>query len=128
MKISAKLMILNAFATIMALSQSGASTISGTVNDATGSAVPAAHVTITNEQTGISQALLTNESGLFRAGSLVPGAYRIEVEAQGFQKLLRKPINLEVGQVIALDLPLELGAASETVTVTEAAPITESQT
>lgn len=128
MTLSLKPLILNGLLVMAALAQSGTSTISGTVTDATGSAVPASKVTITNEETGATQSLLTNESGLFRAGSLVPGAYRVEVEATGFQKLLRKPINLEVGQVVALELRLELGTATETVTVTEAAPITDSQT
>ena len=123
-----KFLLFNVLGAAIAIAQSGTSTIAGTVNDGTGSAIPAAKVTITNEQTGGTQSLLTNEAGLFRAGSLVPGAYRVEVEAHGFQKLLRKPIHLEVGQVIALDLQLELGKATETVTVTEAAPVTDSQT
>ena len=69
-----------------------------------------------------------NESGLYRAGSLIPGDYRLEVEAEGFEKLVRGPIALQVGQVVSVDLTLQLGKASETITVTEAAPLTESQT
>src|SRR4051794_12142765 len=123
-----KSLILIALFAAIVHAQSGSSTITGTIQDGTGSAIPAARVSVTNEQTGASQGTLTNETGVFRVGSLVPGGYRVEVEAEGFQKLLRKPINLEVGQVIALDQTLELGKTSETVTVTEAAPITESQT
>jgi hypothetical protein len=52
----------------------------------------------------------------------------VEVEAAGFQKLVRRPVTVEVGQVIALDLAVELGKASETITVTESGPLTESQT
>lgn len=108
--------------------QSGTSTITGTVKDASGAAIPAARVTVTNENTGVAQNIGSNEAGAYRAGSLVPGTYKIEAEAEGFQTFLRRPVTLEVGQVIALDLTLELGKASETLVVTEAAPITESQT
>jgi hypothetical protein len=111
-----------------AFAQSGTSTLSGTVKDATGSAVPHARITVVNEQTGSRQSLLSSETGAFRVGSLVPGPYRAEVEAPGFQKLMRGPVVLEVDQVMALDLTLEVGNASQTVTVTEAAPITDSQT
>ena len=121
------LFILSLMLPARATAQSGSSTISGTFKDATGSVIPTAKVKVINEQTGVAQATLTNETGVFRAGSLVPGTYRVEAEAEGFQKLVRGPVTLEVGQVIALDLTLDLGKATETVTVTEAAPITESQ-
>jgi len=109
------------------VAQSGTSTISGIVNDPTGSPVPKATVKIVNEQTGSSINQETNEAGLYRAGSLVPGVYRIEIEASGFEKVVRRPVTLEVGQTIALDLVLQVGHASETVNVTEAAPLLESQ-
>ena len=107
--------------------QSGNSTISGIVKDPTGAPIPAAKLKIVNEQTGASSNQETNESGYYRAGSLVPGVYRVEVEASGFDKVIRRPITVEVGQMVALDLALQVGQASETVNVVEAAPITESQ-
>ena len=58
----------------------------------------------------------------------MPGPYLIEVEADGFQKVVRGPLTLEEAQVIALDFELPLGKASETVSVTEAGPLIESQT
>ena len=124
----AKLLILSAIFPVLVTAQSGSSTISGTIKDQTGSVLPTAKVRVVNQQTGATQATLSNDTGVYRAGSLVPGSYLVEVEADGFQKLVRGPVTLEVGQVIALDLTLELGKASETVTVTESAPLTESQT
>src|SRR5215831_11654174 len=94
--------------TVSAFGQSGTSAISGSVKDASGSAIPGAQVAVTNEKTGAAQSIITNETGIFRAGSLVPGTYKVEAEAEGFQKALRRPIELEVGQVIALDLTLDL--------------------
>jgi hypothetical protein len=123
-----KLLILGVIFSALAAAQSGTSTISGTIKDATGSVIPGAKVKVVNEQTGAQQSTLTNETGLFRAGSLLPGSYRVEVESDGFQKMIRGPVTVEVGQVVALDLALELGKASETVTVTESQPLTESQT
>jgi hypothetical protein len=122
-----KIIILIALSINLLLAQSGTSTISGLVNDPTGSPVPKAKVKIINEQTGSSIDQETNDTGLYRAGSLVPGVYRLEIEASGFEKVVRRPVTLEVGQVIALDVVLQVGHASETVNVTEAAPLVESQ-
>lgn len=110
-----------------AFAQSGSGAITGTVKDATGAPIPAAQVKATNAATGVSSTTTSNESGIYRAGSLVPGSYRVEVEAAGFERLSRSGVTVEVGQVVPLDLTLNVGAQSETMTVTEAAPLTESQ-
>ncbi len=109
------------------LAQSGSSTITGTVKDATGLVLPGARISVSNTESGAQLAITSNEVGIYRAGSLVPGAYRLQVEAEGFQKLVRGPVTVEVGQVVAVELTLELGKATETVTVTESAPLTETQ-
>ncbi|HEY2015466.1 MAG TPA: carboxypeptidase-like regulatory domain-containing protein, partial [Bryobacteraceae bacterium] len=112
----------------LAEAQVGTSVVTGHITDPTGSSIPVARVKVANQQSGAGLDTLTNEMGIFRVGSLVPGSYRIEVEAGGFQKLVRGPVTLEVGQVVALDLELQLGQAGEIVNVTEAAPLVESQT
>jgi hypothetical protein len=108
--------------------QSGSSSLTGTVRDASGAAISKVKIQVFNELTGSTLDTSANDAGLFRVGSLVPGAYRVEVEAEGFQKLVRGPLTLEVDQVLAVDLTLQLGRVSETVNVTEAAPLAESQT
>src|SRR5215471_15782076 len=123
-----RLLTMTLFFPLIAAAQSGTSTISGTVKDPTGAAVPSAKITVVDEQTGVTQASASNESGIFRLGSLLPGSYRVEIEADGFQKLVRGPVTLEVGQIISLDLALQVGNMSETVNVTESAPLVESQT
>src|SRR5690349_16422417 len=122
-----KLLIIPAFLPMLSISQSGTGVISGSLKDASSLAVSKAKVKVVNEQTGAAQDTLSNEEGMFRAGSLLPGSYRLEVEADGFQRLVRHPVSLEVGQVLALDLELQLGSTTETVTVTEATPLIESQ-
>src|SRR5436190_367724 len=108
--------------------QVGSSVLTGRIADPSGASIPGARVKVVNEPTGIEQLTAANETGVYRAASLAPGAYRVEVEADGFQKLVRGPVTVEVGQVLALDLELQLGQAAGMVSVTEAAPLIDSQT
>src|SRR5262245_38040374 len=113
---------------IAALAQSGNSVISGAAKDGSGAAIPGARLKISNDATGVAGESGSNEEAIYRFGSLVPGTYRIEVESQGFDRLVRGPLTLQVGQTLGLDLTLAVGTQSETVTVTEAVPLTDSQT
>jgi hypothetical protein len=110
-----------------AFGQSGTSAISGTIKDRSAASVPKASVKIVNEQTGAAQTAVTNDAGLYRVASLVPGTYRIEVESPGFQRSVRTPVVVEVGQIAAVDFTLELGKASETINVSEEVSLIESQ-
>src|SRR5437016_1707164 len=110
-----------------AFGQSGSSAISGNIKDPTGAVIPGAKVKVVNEATGVATDLVSNEEGLYRAASLVPGSYRVEVSIEGFDRLVRGPVVVEVGQVLALDLTLQVGQSNQTVTVSEAAPLIESQ-
>jgi hypothetical protein len=96
--------------------------ISGTVKDSTG-VIPGATVTITSADTGSKQDLITNSSGYFEAPLMQPGNYSISVEMAGFKKLSRTGLVLAVGQRLEVPLTLELGAISETITVTGEAPL-----
>jgi hypothetical protein len=107
--------------------QSSSSVISGNIKDLAGAVIPGAQVRVINEATGAVVEALSNEQGLYRASSLAPGSYRVEVTMEGFDRLVRGPVVAEVGQVLALDLTLQVGKNSQTVTVTEAAPLVESQ-
>jgi hypothetical protein len=122
-----KALIFIAIFVMLLRAQSGNGSISGTVQDPTGLAIPGAKVKVVNELTGVAANTETNDSGLYRAGSLPPGPYRLEIESDGFQKLTRRPVTLEVGQGLALDLVLQVGHATETIDVVEDAPLTESQ-
>ena len=111
----------------LASAQSGNSTISGSVRDTSEAAIPTARVKITNVETGVQLETVTNSAGLYRAGSLVPGSYRIEADAVGFDRLTRGPVTLQVSQTLALDLTLQVGQQNAQVNVVESAPVTESQ-
>ena len=97
-------------------------TISGTVTDSSGSKMPGVDISITNVGTGIVTATSTKGEGTFTVPNLQPGNYEISASAKGFSTLLRKGITLTVGQELILNLSLQVGSVTETVTVTAEAP------
>ena len=111
----------------VALGQTGTSSITGTVSDATGSAIPGVGIAVINQDTGARLETISNEAGAYRVASLPPGTYRIEAELPGFNRLTRGPLTLLVSQTLAIDLQLQVGQVNETVNVTEAAPLVASQ-
>lgn len=112
---------------VAALAQSGSSVITGNIKDPTGAVIPGAKLRVVNEATGVAVDVISNDQGLYRAASLVPGSYRVEVSLEGFDRLVRGPVVVDVGQVLALDLTLQVGQSNQTITVSEAAPLVESQ-
>ncbi len=117
---------LSAFGALgIAAGQSQEGRILGTVTDQSGGLVKGARVTITNVDTGVSRALETNDAGDYVAPSLPPGLYKLAAEATGFKKIERGGIRLEVAKDIRLDLTMQPGSVSETVTVTEQIPLVE---
>ncbi len=107
--------------------QTGSSVITGAVTDPTGLAIPGVSITFINQQTGARVDTLTNDVGSYRSPSLSAGSYVVEAELPGFSKLTRGSLTLQVSQTIAVDLQLQLGQVSETVSVTESVPLTDSQ-
>lgn len=99
------------------------STINGHVYDQQMAAVAGAKVVILNVDTGIAATLVTNATGYYEAPLLVPGNYRITAEAPGFKTIVRDGVVLPVGQQLAIDLKLDVGAVTETVQVTAEAPV-----
>jgi hypothetical protein len=106
------------------LAQTYQGRILGTVTDESG-AVVKCKVTITNVETGISRALETNDSGDYIAPNLPPGLYNIVAEAQGFKRVERTQIRVEVAKDVRIDLTLVPGALTESVTITGDAPLIE---
>ena len=101
--------------------------IRGTVS-AAGAVVPGATVTLTNVDTGEKKDFLTNQDGIYDTVSTPAGNYKISFSAMGFKTLVRGPFALQV-DVISEDASLEVGATSETITVTaEGTPLLETET
>jgi hypothetical protein len=114
-------------AAVHASAQSGTSAISGIVSDASQAAVPGALVSVVNEQTGVSTETVTNDAGRYRVAALVPGVYRVEFALSGFESTVRRPITLQVGETLAVDVTLEIARQSEDVVVKASLPLIESQ-
>jgi carboxypeptidase family protein len=91
--------------------------ISGTIMDPQGAAVTNARVTITNKDTGTSQATTTGDTGLFTSGALAPGNYTVRVEVPNF-KTYQTTVAVQVGQIVTANAKLELGSASSIIEVT----------
>src|SRR5712691_2096816 len=98
--------------------------VSGRVTDPSGAAVPGSQVIVTNTATNVSDSVTTNEAGVYTVLYLAPGRYTVVAEKQGFKKLLQT-IEVRVGDKITLELPLEVGSVSESVTVSADAPVLE---
>ncbi len=99
--------------------------ILGSVTDQTGGTIADATVVVANTQTGVSRNLTTDAAGEYAAPNLLPGAYTVRAEAKGFKAIERKDITLEIDKSIRLDLVLEPGSTTDTVTVTGEAPMVE---
>ncbi|MFZ0594802.1 MAG: carboxypeptidase regulatory-like domain-containing protein [Bryobacteraceae bacterium] len=97
--------------------------IYGTVTDPTGSAVNNAKVTIQDVGKGTSFEVNTNESGNYTKGQLIPGTYKVTIEAPGFQKVVSNDIIVVVDQSARYDASLQVGQATQEVEVTAAAPL-----
>jgi hypothetical protein len=106
-------------------SQETRSTLLGRALDSQGAVVAGVKVTVTNTDTGASQSLTTNQNGYYEANLLLPGPYRVSAEAKGFKKSIRTGVILPVSSRIEVDLNLEIGQLSETVSVTADAPLLE---
>ena len=109
-----------------ALAQIGAATLTGTVADATGAALPAATVTVVAASTSLSRTVVTTSNGGYMVPALPPGAYRVQVNAGGFKPLTRDGIRLATGETIQLDLTVEVGGVSEGITITADAALLRS--
>jgi Carboxypeptidase regulatory-like domain len=101
--------------------------ISGTVSDPTGAAIPGAAITLTNDATGARRSAVSNDSGLYSLPSLSPATYTLSVEAKGFKVETQKNIEVQVGESARLDFSMQVGNTSETIEVSGGAPVLETE-
>src|SRR5438309_4325634 len=102
--------------------------ILGSVKDPTGAVLPGSTVNIIDTQRGLTRTVTSDEAGLYNAPTLIPGTYTVRVEFPGFKTLSRENVVVEVGSEIRVDLTIEPGQQSETVTVNEAIPLIDTTT
>src|SRR6201987_1990043 len=103
--------------------QSTFGSISGSVTDASGAAMPDATVTLTSSATAAKQTVTSGPDGLYSFVDLTPGSYVLEVEKQGFKHFKRDPVVVQVQQAVRIDVPMEVGAVTQTVEITAETPL-----
>lgn len=106
---------------VLAQSQSNAADLRGFVRDPQGAVVPSAAVTARNPATNVSRTATSNDEGFYQLINLPPGEYEVSVEAANFSRAVVPSVILTVGQRADLDVPLQVGAVGESVTVNGAA-------
>ena len=118
------------FAVLPVVAQEVTATIAGRVLDATGALIAGAAITVTNVETNQSIKTVSEPTGNFLTPLLRPGRYRLTVSMPGFRTFEQSGITLEIGQRLAIDVPLQVGATEERVEVTAELPTitTESAT
>ncbi|MEP7364158.1 MAG: carboxypeptidase-like regulatory domain-containing protein, partial [Acidobacteriota bacterium] len=127
MKQSSRIIAAFAVFVFTAWGQIGTGTITGRIIDGTGAVVPGAAVTVVAEATNFTFKTTSNTDGLYRVLSLSPGKYRVTMEAQGFKKTTQE-IELRTGDTLAVDAALQVGSLTESIEVSSAATLLETET
>jgi len=114
---SSLLILLLGLWSMTALGQTGTSSVRGTVLDPQGKVVSGATVTLTNTETNATRNQTTSDSGVYAFEQLPPGPYRVDVEATGFKKAIITDVQALVAKPTEVNVQLEVGAVTESVTV-----------
>ncbi|HEY1756893.1 MAG TPA: TonB-dependent receptor [Bryobacteraceae bacterium] len=112
----------------LAFGQVGNGTITGTVTDPAGAVVAGATVTAKNAETGVAYQATSTSTGNYTIGDLPVGTYTITVGATGFKGYSHSNLAVAATQVLREDVPLQIGASSESVTVTAEASLLKTET
>ena len=116
-----------ALVTTSLFGQAGTGTITGTITDSAGAVIPGASVEVRNAQTNVPYPTVSTETGVYTVLRLPPGPYSVIVQVAGFKSLTRAGLLVSAGQTLPLDLVLEVGAVSESVTVTAEATLLKTE-
>jgi hypothetical protein len=125
----AALVLLTCFPAI-SRGQTSYGTVVGTITDTTGAVVPGVAITLVNTGTSEQHTTKTDERGSYQFVNLLPGAYKVTFERQGFKRMVRDNVEVKTSTVSRIDLAMEVGGVETQVLVTAAAPTidTESST
>jgi Carboxypeptidase regulatory-like domain len=110
---------------VPAYAQGTAGRILGTVVDQSGGAIAGANVTVTDVDRNVPRPLMTDQAGGYSAANLIPGNYKVRAEAKGFKTFERTGVVLDVNAEIRVDVTMQPGEVSQTITVNEAVPMVE---
>ena len=116
------------FAAMLAFGQGGTGTITGTITDPTGLAVAGANVQATNAETGAVYAGASTASGNYAIPNLPVGTYEVSVKVSGFKTYNHTNLAIAAAQTLREDIPLQVGSASESITVAAEASLLQTET
>ncbi len=111
-----------------AFPQADTTQISGFVKDATGAVIPGAVITVTNEATGLTRDVQSNESGYYVVSALTPGFYTVAAESEGFKRTVQTNNKLDASIAASVEIVLEVGSVAESIEVTAQAITLQSET
>ena len=111
----------------LGIAQTITASVTGTVTDSTGAAIPNAKVVATNAGTALTYTAQTNGAGVYNLPFLPVGSYNVIAENSGFKKATVGPFTLEVNQIARVDFKMEIGELTQTMEVSSAAPILQTE-
>lgn len=114
--------VLVVFFSLCSYGQVTGATLTGTVTDSTGAAIPNVQVSIKNQSTGETRSAKVDSAGVYSAPNLLPGTYDVTFSATGFATTVQRGVNLTVGTQQLLNMKLQVGAVNEKVEVSDLPP------
>ncbi|HUQ96011.1 MAG TPA: carboxypeptidase-like regulatory domain-containing protein, partial [Bryobacteraceae bacterium] len=119
----ARILAAAAFLSTALHAQTGNASIGGQVQDPSGAVVPGAQVSVRNIATNVTQTTRSSSDGRYSITGLIPGEYTVTARFEGFRTVERSGVVLRVGDRLGFDIAMEVGTASERVTVTAESPL-----
>jgi Carboxypeptidase regulatory-like domain/TonB dependent receptor len=126
MKILSRVILCLLFCTA-AWAQLYTSTVSGVITDPTGAVIPNTQAKLVDEQKGFSFTATSDSTGRFLFRSVPPGSYKLTVQAEGFQPQEQAGLKVDINQNVTVNFSLQVGATSQAVEITAAAPVLSTQ-
>jgi hypothetical protein len=123
-----KLVLCLCVSSIALFGQAGTGALSGMVTDPAGAVIANAAVEVRNTETNAPYPTVTTDTGAYTVPRLPPGPYSLTVSAPGFKKLVRSGLTIDAGQTLPLDVALEVGASTESVTVSAEGTLLKTET
>jgi len=114
------------FTLVLALSVSAQEfrgSIQGIVKDTSGAVLPGVTITATSSETNIARTVVTDVKGIYQVPQLTPGFYTVDARLEGFKPMVRKGVQVRIGDEVPVDFKMELGGVSETISVTASIPV-----
>jgi hypothetical protein len=116
------------FSIHIASAQAGQAELTGEVRDQAGAGVPDAKITATATESNQASLTTAGSGGVYTFTNLKPGFYTVAVEATGFKRYVREGVQLTTGEKVRLDIPLEVAAVGETISIKADAALLRSET